>query len=103
VFLIQVASSVATLLPATPGGVGPKQALLVLMLSGEAARADVLAFSVGQEVATTVVAVVVGFTSLALMLGGLRFRRGLAAARQDATAAVPPPAEEPPGAAGPPA
>lgn len=94
VFLIQVASSAATLMPATPGGIGTKQALVVLMLGAEAARADVLAYSVGQEIATTVVSVSVGLTSLALMLGGLRLRRGLAGLRRDAERETAPPAAE---------
>lgn len=81
VVLVQVASSAATLMPATPGGVGPKQALLVIVLAGEAARPDVLAFSVGMEAASAAFSLVVGFGAMAVMLGGLRFRSALRAAR----------------------
>jgi len=79
--LVQVASSAATSLPATPGGLGPKQALLVVLLAGEAARTDVLAFSVGMEMTSLVTNLVLGAAALALMLGGLRFRRVIADAR----------------------
>lgn len=84
--LVQVASSVATIMPATPGGVGPKQALLVLVLGTEAARSDVLAFSVGMEAATTVLYLVLGATCLVLMTGGLRFRSAIRGARADQAA-----------------
>jgi len=80
VVLVQVASSVATMMPATPGGLGPKQALLVLVLGGEAARSDVLAFSVGMEAATTVLYLLMGGAAAVLMGRGLRRRRGAGAA-----------------------
>jgi uncharacterized protein (TIRG00374 family) len=62
------AGSIATLLPLTPGGIGPQQALLVFMFDGVAARGAVLSFSVGMQFAITVSNVVVGGTCLALML-----------------------------------
>lgn len=79
--LVQVASSAATSLPATPGGLGPKQALLVVLLAGEAAREDVLAFSVGMELTTLAVNVVIGLAAMSLMVGGLHVRRAIAEAR----------------------
>lgn len=79
--LVQVASSAATSLPATPGGLGPKQALLVILLAGEAARGEVLAFSVGMEATTLVVNVLLGLLAMSLMLGGLRIRHAIAEAR----------------------
>jgi uncharacterized membrane protein YbhN (UPF0104 family) len=94
VVLVQVASSVATSMPATPGGLGPKQALLVVVLGDAAARADVLAFSVGMELSILVFNLVLGIVCMALMLGGLRFRRALREARRAGAAA---------GGAGPPA
>lgn len=80
---VQVASSLATLLPATPGGLGPKQALLVAMLAGEAARVDVLAFSVGMELATVAFTATLGFACMAVMLRGGGLRRAAAEARAE--------------------
>ena len=62
------AGSIATLLPLTPGGIGPQQALLVYMFNGVAARGAVLSFSVGMQFAITVCNAVIGGTCLALML-----------------------------------
>lgn len=81
--VVQVAGSLAGLLPATPGGVGPKQALLVLMLAGVAGRTDVLAFSAGMDLTLVVANVVLGFTCLVLMVRNLRIRRTIAQARAD--------------------
>jgi uncharacterized membrane protein YbhN (UPF0104 family) len=80
--LVQVASSVSTLLPATPGGLGPKQALLVVLLDGTASRANVVTFSIGTEIATTLLNVALGIACLIAMLGGLRIRSALADARR---------------------
>ncbi len=80
---VQVAGGLASLFPATPGGLGPKQALLVVMLAGTAPRTDVLAFSVGMELTLVVTNVVLGLTCLALMLRNLRFRDAIRRARAD--------------------
>src|SRR4029078_3917716 len=48
--LARVAASLSTLLPFTPGGVGPQQALLVYMFNGVASRSAVLSFSVRTQV-----------------------------------------------------
>ena len=87
--VVQVAASLGSLLPATPGGLGPKQALLVVMLAGTAARTDVLAFSAGMEITVLVVNTVLGLTCLALMLRHLRFRQAIAQARADRGGATP--------------
>lgn len=81
--LVQVAASLGSLFPATPGGLGPKQALLVVMLAGTAGRTDVLAFSAGMEITLLVANAVLGLTCLALMLRNLRFRQAIAQARAD--------------------
>ena len=81
--LVQVAASLGSLFPATPGGLGPKQALLVVMLAGTAGRTDVLAFSAGMEITLLVVNAILGLTCLALMLRNLRFRQAIAQARAD--------------------
>ena len=63
--LALVAGSLSTLLPFTPGGVGPQQALLVYMFNGVASKSAVLSFSVGTQVAVTVSNALVGFTCMA--------------------------------------
>jgi len=87
--LVQVAACLGSLFPATPGGVGPKQALLVVMLAGTAGRTDVLAFSAGMELTLVVVTATLGLICLALMLRSLRFRGAIAEARADREAPGP--------------
>ena len=87
--IVQVAGSLGSLLPATPGGLGPKQALLVVMLAGSAGRTDVLAFSAGMELTLVVANSLLGFTCLALMVRNLRLGRAIAQARQDGKDAAP--------------
>lgn len=91
---VMVAGSLGGLFPATPGGLGPKQALLVVMLAGEASRTDVLAFSAGMELTLIVVNAALGLTCLAVMLKDLRFMRAIRRARADRGDAAP---ETPPG------
>lgn len=79
--LVQVASSLSTLVPATPGGLGPRQALLIVLLAGAASPGAVLAFGVGVELALTVFNVAVGFTCLAVLMRGSGIRKLLRGAR----------------------
>jgi uncharacterized protein (TIRG00374 family) len=73
--LVQAAMSLATLVPATPGGIGTEQALLVYAFRGaDVARSTLLAFSVGMKLTLTVVNAIVGFTAIFLSLGTVRFR-----------------------------
>jgi uncharacterized membrane protein YbhN (UPF0104 family) len=73
--LAQATMSLATLVPATPGGIGTEQALLVYAFrDAGVARSTLLAFSVGMKLTLTVVNVVVGFTAIFLSLGTVRFR-----------------------------
>lgn len=81
--IVQVAGSIGSLLPATPGGLGPKQALLVVMLAGTAGRTDVLAFSAGMELTLLAVNALLGLTCLAVMVRNLRLRQAIAQARSD--------------------
>ncbi len=81
--IVQVAGSLGSLLPATPGGLGPKQALLVVMLAGTAGRTDVLAFSAGMEITILLANALLGLTCLALMVRHLRFRQAIAQARSE--------------------
>jgi uncharacterized membrane protein YbhN (UPF0104 family) len=75
VLLVQVTTSLANLVPATPGGIGTEQAFLVYTFRGEAPRSTLLAFSVGMRITLTVVNVVVGFLAILVTLGTLDFRR----------------------------
>jgi uncharacterized membrane protein YbhN (UPF0104 family) len=77
----QVANSLATVLPISPGGIGTEQALIVYVLSGEAARSALLSLSVGMRLTLTIVNVVLGFAMLFLMLRTFRFRRLVASER----------------------
>lgn len=88
---VQVAGSLGSLFPATPGGLGPTQALLVVLLAGEAGRTDILAFSAGMELTLVVLNVGLGAVCTALLLRNLRFRKALADARADRAAEPAPP------------
>jgi uncharacterized membrane protein YbhN (UPF0104 family) len=73
--LVQATMSLATLVPATPGGIGTEQALLVYAFRGaDIARSTLLAFSVGMKLTLTVVNAIVGFTAIFLSLGTVRYR-----------------------------
>ena len=75
VLLAQAATSLAGLVPATPGGIGTEQALLVYAFRGaDIARSTLLAFSVGMRLTITVVNVVAGFAAIFLTLGTVRYR-----------------------------
>ena len=74
--LAMVVDSLATLFPATPGGAGTKQGLIVFLFAGEAvSKAALLAFSVGLNIATVVFNVVLGGVALYLMARTLSWRR----------------------------
>jgi uncharacterized protein (TIRG00374 family) len=80
----QVANSLSTILPISPGGIGTEQALIVYVLSGEAARTDLLSLSVGMRLTLTIVNVTLGFAAIFLMLRTFRFRRVVASERAPA-------------------
>jgi uncharacterized membrane protein YbhN (UPF0104 family) len=75
--LTQVSTSVATLLPITPAGVGTEQAFLLYALSGVASASALLAFSVGAKLTLTITNVVAGFTAIVLTLRTVRFKKAL--------------------------
>ncbi len=75
VVLVQASMSLSTLVPATPGGIGTEQALLVYAFRNvSVARSTLLAFSVGMKLTITVVNVVAGALALFLTLGTVRYR-----------------------------
>ena len=72
--LVQVAQSMSTVLPITPGGAGTEQGLLLYLFSGTVGRTALLSFSVGMHIAIVVINVVLGLVALAVMTKSLRFR-----------------------------
>jgi uncharacterized protein (TIRG00374 family) len=89
---VLVVQGLSTLLPFTPGGAGTQQAVLVFAFSGTAATSTVLGFSVGMQLVTTAVNVILGFGAIAIMLRTLRWRQHVLADQQAAAAQ---PAAEP--------
>jgi uncharacterized membrane protein YbhN (UPF0104 family) len=71
---VLVVQGLSTVLPFTPGGLGTQQAVLLFALSGAAARSTILAFSVGMQLVTVVVNVILGFAAIAVMMRTLRWR-----------------------------
>lgn len=72
--LVLVIGSLATGMPLTPGGLGPKQALTVAVLSSQGSHTKLLAFSVGMELTLLLVNVLLAIVSVRLMLKGVRLR-----------------------------
>ena len=77
VLLVQVSSSVATLVPLTPGGIGTEQAFLLYVFQGSVPNSQLLAFSVGLKLMTLGTNVVAGFTAIAVTLRTFRYSRAL--------------------------
>jgi uncharacterized protein (TIRG00374 family) len=86
---VLVVQGLSTLLPFTPGGAGTQQAVLVFAFSGTAAASTVLGFSVGMQLVTTAVNVILGFGAIAIMLRTLRWRQHVLADQQAAAAQSP--------------
>lgn len=85
--LAMVVDSLATLFPATPGGAGTKQGLIVFLFKGQAvSRPALLAFSVGFNIATVVFNVALGAVALYAMARTLSWRSVRAAQAKDAAA-----------------
>lgn len=87
--LVQVSSSLATVLPISPGGIGTEQGFLVYLFRGKLPKTLLLSFSVGMRVTLSTVNIVLGFTAIFVMLRTFRFRRVVEA---DAQARAAPPA-----------
>jgi uncharacterized membrane protein YbhN (UPF0104 family) len=85
--LVVVAGGLSTLVPATPGGAGTQQVLVVYALQQTAAAASILTFSIGMQVGITVVNTLAGLAGLALLAGAVRpaaLRAALRTAREPA-------------------
>jgi len=82
--LAMVVDSLATLFPATPGGAGTKQGLIVFLFRGQAvSKAALLAFSVGMNIATVIFNLVLGLFALYAMARTFSFRRVRSAAQAE--------------------
>jgi uncharacterized membrane protein YbhN (UPF0104 family) len=70
--IVVVAGGLSTLVPATPGGAGTQQLLVVYVLHSVVSAASALTFAIGMQVGVTLVNTLVGLAGLALLLGTLR-------------------------------
>jgi uncharacterized membrane protein YbhN (UPF0104 family) len=70
--LVVVASGMSTLVPATPGGAGTQQLLVVVALQQVASAASALSFSIGMQVGVTLVNTLVGLIAITLVFGTMR-------------------------------
>ena len=77
--LVQASSSLATIFPFSPGGIGTEQALLLYLFRGTSSRTGLLSFSVGMRVTLTIFNTLLGFAAITIMLRTLHFRRALEA------------------------
>lgn len=73
--LVQLAQSMSTVLPITPGGAGTEQGLLLYLFRGTVGRTTLLSFSVGMHITIVVINVLLGLAAIALMTRSLRFRK----------------------------
>lgn len=81
--LALVAAAIAGGIPLTPGGLGAKQALLLVLLAGEGTTTAVVAFSIGMEVTIIVGQLVAGVLAFGVLTKGFRIRSALAEARAE--------------------
>jgi uncharacterized membrane protein YbhN (UPF0104 family) len=74
--LALVVDSLSTLFPATPGGAGTKQGLIVFIFRGEAISSSLLlAFSVGMNIAVVLFSVILGGFAMFMMARTISWRR----------------------------
>ena len=82
--LAQVVDSLSTLFPATPGGAGTKQGLIVYLFRKSAiSKTLLLAFSVGMNIAITITNLVLGVIAIGLMARTFSFSALRRRARAD--------------------
>jgi uncharacterized membrane protein YbhN (UPF0104 family) len=85
VLLVQVSSSVATLVPLTPAGIGTEQAFLLYVFRGAVPSSDLLAFSVGMKLTTIATNALLGFTAIALTLRTVRVKHAIGTSQRRRT------------------
>jgi uncharacterized protein (TIRG00374 family) len=74
--LVIVVQSLSTLFPFTPGGAGTQQGLLVYVFRrSPISKTSILSFSVGMNIATVVLSVLIGFGAIFVMLRTFRWRK----------------------------
>ncbi|MFN2469545.1 MAG: lysylphosphatidylglycerol synthase transmembrane domain-containing protein [Gaiellaceae bacterium] len=93
-FVAQVSQSLSTALPISPGGIGTEQALLVIVLSDQASRSDLISLSVGMKLTIMAVNLLLGFGALLLMAKTLSWREIARRRRAEESAEGAPPADE---------
>lgn len=81
--LALVAAAIAGGIPLTPGGLGAKQALLLVLLAGQGTTTAVVAFSIGMEVTIILGQLAAGLVAFGLLTRGFRIRSALAEARAE--------------------
>ena len=79
--LVQVAQSLATVIPLSPSGIGTEQALLLYLFRGKTGRATLLSFSVVMRLTLIVVNLALGCGALLMTFRTLRWREHVAASR----------------------
>lgn len=70
--LVVVAAGMSTLVPATPGGAGTQQLLIVVALQQVASAASALSFSIGMQVGITLVNTTLGLLAMTLVFRTMR-------------------------------
>jgi uncharacterized membrane protein YbhN (UPF0104 family) len=83
VMLVMSVQAVTGVLPFTPGGIGPQQALLVATLKHAPATA-VLSYSVGQQIAISIWTAILGFLALAFVFRTTNWRALIRSAEEEA-------------------
>jgi uncharacterized protein (TIRG00374 family) len=81
--LVMSVQALSTLTPFTPGGAGAQQALLVYVFRNIAPKTEVLAYSVGQQIAIAAFNATAGLIALFLMVGHTDFRRIVRLGREE--------------------
>jgi uncharacterized membrane protein YbhN (UPF0104 family) len=88
--LVLAVQSLSTLLPFSPGGIGTQQGFLVYVFRGTAiSPTALLSFSVGMQIAGTVLNAALGFAALAIMLRTVRWRQAILPEKDEAYARGP--------------
>jgi uncharacterized membrane protein YbhN (UPF0104 family) len=70
--LIVVVGGMSTVVPATPGGIGTQQVMIVYLLHETVSAANALAFSIGMQATITLVNTLIGLTAAMLIFRTLR-------------------------------
>ena len=72
--LVQVSAALASLLPISPSGIGTEQAFVLYLFRGQVGSAALVAFSVGMRITLMAVNTLLGFGTLLVTFGTVRWR-----------------------------